>query len=111
MSAKAPLARPATAARARKVFIGARKQLNDSEQRWQYLFSVFDSTIVLCLHHRNRNGNSENKHDDSQRKAPRQRQIISNNHFNTDKAEHQSKPRSQINETVHQAREQEVKRP
>src|SRR5690242_8828877 len=72
------------------------------------LFSIAGCNAILCLEHRNRYCHRENKRNDSEREAPRQRKIIRDNHFEADKTEHERKPRSQVNETLHQTGQQEV---
>src|SRR4030095_17190251 len=75
----------------------------------QYLFSAFGCSILLCLSHRNCDRNTENERYDSKREGARERKIIHENHLDADETEHESQAGSQVNETVHQTGEQEVK--
>ena len=74
------------------------------------LFWVFRRSIVFRFQHGKPDGNSQNKHNDSQRDDSGERQKFCGNHFEANESKHQRQSGSEINETVHQTRQQEVKR-
>src|SRR6266404_1195829 len=74
------------------------------------LFSIHGTGLVPRSDHRNCYRKPKNKRNDSEREGPRQWKIIRDNHFDPDKSEHERKPRSQVNESIHQAGHQKVER-
>ena len=74
------------------------------------LFWVFGRSAVFRFQYGKPDGDPQNKHNDSQRDDPREWQKICGNHFKAHESEHQCQSGSEINETVHQTCQQEVKR-
>ena len=74
------------------------------------LFCLFARSLVFRFQHGKPDGNSQNKHNDSQRDDSGKRQKFCGNHFEAHESKHQRQSGSEINETVHQPRQQEVKR-
>src|SRR4029077_5684626 len=74
------------------------------------LFLVFGSSAVLRFQHGKPDGDSQNKNNDSQRDDSGEWQEFRGNHFQAHESEHQCQSGSEINETVHQTCQQEVKR-
>src|SRR4029453_1668756 len=74
------------------------------------LFWVFLRSAVFRLQHGKPYGNSQNKYNDSQRDYSGERQEFCGNHFQAHESKHQCQSSPEINETVHQTCQQEVKR-
>ena len=74
------------------------------------LFWVFGRSAVLGFQYRKPDGNSQNKHNDSQRDDSGERQVFCGNHFEAHESEDQRQSGIEINETVHQTCQHEVKR-
>src|SRR5205807_9070845 len=73
-------------------------------------FSILSLGPVLRHNHRDGNGNGKDEHDDSERQQSRERKIMRHNHFDSNKGEHEREAGFQINEPIHQVREQEIER-
>src|ERR1700760_4711198 len=74
------------------------------------LFLVSGSSAVLRFQHGKPDSDAQNKNNDAQRDDSWEWQEFRGNHFHAHESEHQCQSGSEINETVHQTCQQEVKR-